>query len=217
MGASCHLSCETDATSKVANTFRWTQQSHLGSGCYWNSLQTCWCIPTACIECSLWYHIFHATEYTHGISDRDEAEKSEQELSIKYEYTASPVGMAFSRTAMMETARNGHRNSGLWPADRAVCLRMLISLLSWSPIDLWQSNLERSTAEWIENFSLTVSSAHAAKPVTPTQTSTYNGYIAVEKISLPPWNSAGRPRPKSRQKLFICCGVNWDTTQEISE
>jgi hypothetical protein len=97
--------------------------------------------------------------------------------------------MAFPRAATMETAMNGFRNSVLWPVDPNVFTRV--------------------------DFSPSVVT-HAAKLPTPKQTLGYNGYIPVEKISLLPSNSAERPRPESRKKN-TAFGVNWDTTQGITE
>jgi hypothetical protein len=47
------------------------------------------------------------------------SEKPGQRLST--EHIASLIGMAFPRAATMESAMNGFRNSGPWPADHCVC------------------------------------------------------------------------------------------------
>jgi hypothetical protein len=77
-----------------------------------------------------------------------------------------------------------------------------------------QSNLERLTGEGIENFSL--SSVHAAKPVTPKQIPSYNEYIPVEKIASLRSNSAKRQRPKSRRKHTASALVSTRTSHKES-
>jgi hypothetical protein len=105
-------------------------------------------------------------------------EKPGQRLSA--EHTASLVGMAFPRAARMEKAKNGFRNSGLWPANSCVFTDDDIapSMVTNRPETI---QLEKTTADGIEHFSL--SSAYAAKPETLKQTPGYKGYISVEKIS----------------------------------
>jgi hypothetical protein len=138
-----HLSCKTDATRKGATNFSWTQQSHPESGCYWNSSKTWDChavsaLPQHASKAASRYHASEVTEYIHGISDCNETEKVPgQWLSTKH--IALPVGMVFPRAAMMETAMNGCRNSGLWCVERFV-LWMMILLLPWSLFNLGQSN-----------------------------------------------------------------------------
>lgn len=105
--------------------------------------------------------------------------------------------MAFPRAAMMETAKNGCRNSGLWCVDRFVFLDD--DFAPFMVIDRPGTiQLEKPRGKVIENFIL--SSAHAPKPAHLTQTPGYNGYIHVEKIIPQSSNSAEHPRPKSRAK-----------------
>jgi hypothetical protein len=104
---------------KVLLIFRWTQQSHAESGCYWSSSKheiVMVRLPSQSthlmrrLDVTFFQDILH----TLGISDRSESER----LSTKH--IASLAGTAFPRAATMETAMNGLRNSGLWPVDRFV-------------------------------------------------------------------------------------------------
>jgi hypothetical protein len=75
---------------------------------------------------------------------------------------------------------NGFRNSVLWPADRFVFTDgdFASSMVTDRP-ETFQ--LEKTTATGTEHLSL--SSALAAKPSNPKQSTGSNGYIHVEKIS----------------------------------
>jgi hypothetical protein len=87
-------------------------------------------------------------------------------------HIASLVDLAFLRATIMETAMNGSRNGGLWSVDRGVFTDddFAPSMVADRTETI---QLKRPTAEGIENFGL--SSAHAAEPATPKQTTLYNG------------------------------------------